>query len=143
MEAKEIDHICFAVRSVEEARKFYEGILGLKPAYEYESAEEGIRVLRYYVGAVAVEIMEPLTKDSDVGKFIEKNGEGFFLISYRVENVETALSQLNSAGIPTIDSTPREVMGYRYAFIQPPKDAHGVLIEIIEGEFDTEQAKKL
>jgi methylmalonyl-CoA/ethylmalonyl-CoA epimerase len=143
MEVKEIDHICFAVRSVEEARKVYEGVLGMKPAYEYDSIEESIRVVRYYVGTVAIEIMEPLTPDCDVARFIEKKGEGFFLISYRVDNVETALSELNSEGRRTIDSAPRKLLGYRYAFIQPPKDAHGVLTEIIDGEFDTGQAKKL
>ncbi len=143
MEAKEIDHICFAVRSVEEARKFYEGVLGIKPAYEYESTEESIRVVRYYVGTIAVEIMEPLTPDCDVARFIEEKGEGFFLISYRVDNVQTALSELNGAGRRTIDSTPRELLGYRYAFIQPPKEAHGVLTEIVDGELDTSRLKKL
>lgn len=135
MKVKEIDHICFAVRSLAEARKFYEGILGLEPDCEYEDPNESIRVIRYYLGGVAVELLEPTTPDCEVARFLASRGEGFFLISYKVENVKEALKELKDKGHRTIDESPRILMGATYAFIQPPKDAHGVLIEILDGEF--------
>jgi methylmalonyl-CoA/ethylmalonyl-CoA epimerase len=135
LKLKEIDHICFAVRSVDEARKVYEGPLGLEPVCEYEAAEESIRVIRYYVGSVAVEIMEPTNRACEVAKFLDTRGEGVFLISYRVDDVEKALDELRSAGRKTIDKAPRRLMGNRYAFIDPPGALHGVLTEILDGEF--------
>ncbi len=135
MKVKEIDHICFAVRSLNEARKVYEGIMGLEPACEYIAPEESIRVVRYYVGSVAVEIMEPTDSTCEVARFLERRGEGFFLISYRVDDVEDALEELHAAGRQAIDRKPRRLMGIRYAFIDPPKRLHGVLTERVDGEF--------
>jgi len=135
MKVQEIDHICFAVRNLDEARKLYENALGMEPACEYESAEESIRVIRYYVGGVAVELLEPTRDDCEVARFIQKRGEGFFLISYRVRDVVDALAELNGAGHSTIDNQPRALNGNRYAFIQPPKAMHGVLTEIVDGHF--------
>ncbi|MBI5250965.1 MAG: VOC family protein [Desulfomonile tiedjei] len=135
MKVKEIDHICIAVRNVDQAREVYEGTLGLEPACEYVAQEESIRVIRYYVGSVAVEIMEPTNSTCEVARFLENRGEGLFLMSYRVDNVEEALEELHLAGRKTIDRTPRCLMGNRYAFIDPPGALHGVLTEILDGEF--------
>lgn len=141
MKVQEIDHICFAVRKLDEARRIYEDVLGMEPAAEYESSQESIRVIRYYVGGVAVELMEPTKPDCEVANFLDKNGEGFFLISYRVQDVSEALSELRAAGHTTIDKEPRSLLGNRYAFIQPPKLMHGVLIEIIDGQFGNSSEK--
>lgn len=135
MKVKEIDHICFAVKSLKQARKVYEGLMGLQPACEYTAEQEGIRVIRYYAGSVAIEIMEPTNSTCEVARFLDRHGEGFFLISYRVDNVEETLKKLNVSGGQTIDSKPRCLMGNNYAFIQPPKALHGVLTEIVDGEF--------
>jgi methylmalonyl-CoA/ethylmalonyl-CoA epimerase len=135
MQVKEIDHICFAVRNLDEARRTYEGLLGLQPACVYESLEESIKVIRYYLGDVALELLEPTTSTCEVARFIEKRGEGLFLISFRVDDVEQVLSGLKDAGHPTIDETPRTLLGNRYAFIQPPRFTHGVLIEVLDGRF--------
>ena len=135
MKVKEIDHICFAVRSLDEARKVYEGTMGLEPVCEYVAPGESIRVIRYYVGSVAVEIMEPTDSTCEVARFLEGRGEGVFLVAYRVEDVEEALEELHAAGRLTIDRKPRSLMGNRYAFIDPPKALHGVLTEIVDGQF--------
>jgi methylmalonyl-CoA/ethylmalonyl-CoA epimerase len=135
MKAREIDHICFAVHNLDDARTVYEQVLGMEPACEYESAEESIRVVRYYVGSVAIEIMEPTDSSCEVARFLAHRGEGFFLISYRVDDVEEALHDLKSAGHATIDEKPRTLMGNRYAFIMPPKALHGVLTEVLDGTF--------
>jgi methylmalonyl-CoA/ethylmalonyl-CoA epimerase len=142
VEVKEVDHICFAVRSVDEAREVYEATLGLRPACEYVAPEESIRVIRYYLGALALEIMEPTNATCEVAKFLESRGEGVFLISYRVDDVEKALAELHAAGRRTIDQKPRCLMGNRYAFIDPPKALHGVLTEIVDGEFINPTAGK-
>jgi methylmalonyl-CoA/ethylmalonyl-CoA epimerase len=136
MKLKAIDHLCFAVRDLDAARKVYEGDLGLELHGVYVSTSERIRVARYYIGDVALELMEPTSPDSEVAKFLDKRGEGFYLISYRVENVDAALAELKDKGVRTIDERPRQIMGNRYAFIHPPRGLCGVLSEVLEGEFD-------
>ena len=139
MQAKEIDHICIAVKNLENARKTYETVLGLQLALDYVMETEKIHVARYYLGDVALELMEATEPDSDVGRFIEKQGEGVFLISYRVDDVDKGLAELKARGEETIDKKPREYMGNRYAFIQPPKRMCGVLTEILDGDFDPDK----
>lgn len=129
-----IDHICIAVKDLEAARRRYESDLGLEPAASYIAPEEKIRVVRYYVGGVALELIEPTEPESEVAKFIQRRGEGVFLISFRVPDVEEALEELRQRGVKTIDSQPRYLMGNRYAFIHP-RELCGVLTEILDGEF--------
>jgi len=136
LKAKEIDHICIAVKDLASARKIYEDTFGLELALEYTATQENIKVARYYLGTVALELMESTTPDGDVARFIEKKGEGVFLISYRVDDVAAGLDELKQKGARLIDDQPRELMGNRYAFIMPPADTCGVLTEIIDGEFD-------
>ena len=136
MKAREIDHICFAVKNLDSAMEVYRDTMGLEPHGVYTAHVEKIRVARYYLGTVALELMEPTEPDSDVGRFLEKKGEGFFLISYRVDDVAEGLKELNGKGYKTIDAKPRKLMGNRYAFAAPPKAMCGILTEIIDGEFD-------
>ena len=136
MKAKKIDHICIAVRDLKKAQEIYEDTLGLELTLKYEAEKEKIRVARYYLGEVALELMEPTGSDSEVARFLETRGEGVFLISYLVEDVEQGLAELRAKGEPTIDKEPRKLMGNRYAFIQPPGRMCGVLTEILDGDFD-------
>jgi methylmalonyl-CoA/ethylmalonyl-CoA epimerase len=136
MKAESIDHICIAVEKLTDARKIYEDTLGLKLAVEYVAESEKIHVARYYLGEVALELMEATDPDSEVAKFIKRRGEGVFLISYRVADVEKGLAELKAQGEITIDAKPRHLMGNRYAFLQTPKRLCGVLTEIADGEFD-------
>lgn len=142
MKIEKIDHICFAVRSVEEVRKIYEEHFGLIPKYEYVAESEKIRVIRYVIGDVGVEFMEPTSDDSEVAKFIKRRGEGPYLIAYKVDNLDGALKELRSKGVELIDEKPREIFGTRYAFIHHPRKLHGVLTELIEGEFRMEENRE-
>lgn len=135
MELLKIDHICIAVRNLNETRRKYEEDLGLKPHVIYEAPTEKIKVIRYYVGETAIELIEPTDDESEVAKFLRKKGEGVYLISYRVTDVNMALKELHQKGVKTIDEKPRFLMGNRYAFIHHPKELGGVLTEILDGEF--------
>ena len=138
MKIERIDHICFAVRNLDEAVKVYEETLGLTPDVYYVAESEKIRVARYDVGGVAIELMESTSPDGEVAKFIRKRGEGFYLISYKVDDVPKGLEELKAKGKKLIDHAPRHVKGYRYAFLEPPQRMLGTLVEILDGEFDPE-----
>ncbi len=141
MKLEAIDHLCIAVRDLDEARKRYEEDLGLELHSIYSSGSEKIRVARYYIGGVALELIAPTSTESEVARFLEKRGEGFYLISYRVEDVEAALDELKAQGVSTIDQRPRRLMGNRYAFIHSPTELSGVLTEVLDGEFDYDEGE--
>ncbi len=142
MQVQKIDHICFAVADLERTKRIYSENLSMKPDLEYVADSEHIKVARYYVGGVAIEFMEPTSRDCDVARFIEQRGDGAFLISYRVDNLDTALEELKAKGAKLIDEKPRELFGNRYAFIQKPSEMAGVLVELLDGEFDPSQVKR-
>jgi methylmalonyl-CoA/ethylmalonyl-CoA epimerase len=141
MKLNAIDHLCFAVQDLDEARRRYEDDLGLELDGLYVSQSERIRVARYYIGGVALELIAPTSVDSEVAKFLRKRGEGFYLISYRVEDVDAALAELRAKGVTTIDQRPRRLKGNRYAFIHSPKQLSGVLTEVLDGEFDYDEGE--
>jgi len=132
MKVTRIDHISLAVADLKKAREIYEKVLGLELDSIYIAENEKIKVARYYLGDVAIELMESTEPDGEVAKFIEKKGEGIFVISYRVSDVDEALADLRSQGHRLIDEKPRHLMGARYAFTLHPKELCGVLTEIID-----------
>jgi methylmalonyl-CoA/ethylmalonyl-CoA epimerase len=136
MKIEKIDHICFAVKNLEETKKVYRDDFGLIPKYEYIAESEKIKVARYYVGEVAIEFMESTTPEGEVAKFIDSRGEGVFLISYKVDDLSKAIQELKEKNIELIDSKPRELFGNRYAFVHHPSKLNGVLTELLEGDFD-------
>lgn len=136
MKIEKIDHICFAVKNLEETKMVYKEDFGLIPACEYVAESEKIKVARYYVGEVALEFMESTAPDGEVAKFIDSRGEGVFLISYKVDNLDNALEELKKKGKKLIDKKPRSLFGTRYAFVHHPHALNGVLTELLEGDFD-------
>jgi lactoylglutathione lyase/methylmalonyl-CoA/ethylmalonyl-CoA epimerase len=128
---KKIDHIAIVVRSIEEALQVYEGAMGIELTEVEEVPEQAVRVAFLPVGESKLELVEPLTMDSGVAKFLEKRGEGMHHICLEVEDIEAALQDLAAKGVRLIDEQPRQGAHGRIAFLHP-KSAHGVLIELIE-----------
>jgi methylmalonyl-CoA/ethylmalonyl-CoA epimerase len=143
MKIQKIDHICFAVEDLEQTKKIYQENMGLVPVIEYVAESESIKVARYYIGEVAVEFMESTSPEGEVAKFIKKRGEGVFLIAYKVEDLDEALTELKTKGAELIDKEPRALFGNRYAFIQKPDKLCGILTELVDGDFDMSQVPPL
>ena len=131
MKVNKLDHICIAVRNLEAARKLWEPILGKdKPDDAYVDEPEKIRVARYWIGGVGFELMESLTPDGDVARFIEKHGEGVMLVSLNVDNTRAAMDELKAKNYPFIGG-PRSFRDCEFAFVHP-KAVNGVLLELID-----------
>ncbi len=136
MKVNKIDHICIAVKNLDEARKNWEPILGkAEPDDPYVDEQEKIRVARYWVGEVGFELMESTAPDGDVAKFIEKNGEGIMLIAFNVDNTREAVGELKIKGYPFIPNKTGEVArpfrDSEFAFMHPKK-VNSVLLELID-----------
>ena len=131
MPVNKVDHICIAVRSLDEARKIWEPVLGKSgPDDEYIDESEKIKVARYWVGAIGFELMESTAPDGEVARFIEKRGEGIMLVSLNVDSTRGAMDELQKKGYPFIGG-PRPFRDCEFAFVHPKK-MNGVLLELID-----------
>jgi methylmalonyl-CoA/ethylmalonyl-CoA epimerase len=131
VKANKIDHICIAVRNLEAARRLWEPILGKdRPDDAYIDEPEKIKVARYWLDGVGFELMESLTPDGDVAKFIEKRGEGVMIVSLNVDNTRAAMDELKAKGYPLIGGA-RKFRDCEFGFVHP-KALNGVLLEVID-----------
>lgn len=129
---EKIYHLGYAVRDLEAAADFYRRNFGAEPGELEVVEEQGIRATMFRVGESMVELVQPTRPDSPVGRFLAKRGEGFHHVAFAVEDLEAALTRLESNGVELIDTEPRiGAGGTRMAFIHP-KGAFGVLTELVE-----------
>ncbi|NTV88939.1 MAG: methylmalonyl-CoA epimerase [Clostridiales bacterium] len=127
-----VDHIGIAVSSLDEALKFYTGVLGLELHGTEIVEEQKVKVAFLPLGDTEIELLEATHPDSAVAKFIESKGAGIQHIAYRVDDVEAAIAEMKAKGIRMIDETPRYGAGNaRIAFVHP-KSTEGVLVELCE-----------
>ncbi len=127
-----LHHVAIAVQSLETSREFYGDALGL-PAAEPELVPgQGVRVLVMSAGDVRLELVEPTSPDTPVGRFLEKRGPGIHHLAWRVDSVEDAIGVLRSHGVRMIDLTPQPGShGTIVAFVHPAATG-GVLMELVE-----------
>jgi methylmalonyl-CoA/ethylmalonyl-CoA epimerase len=136
-----LDHIGIAVKDLQAALAFYRDALGLhvEPAEEVESQK--VRAHFIPVGEPALELLEATATDSAIARYIEKRGPGIHHITLRVEDIHAALAQLKARHVRLIDDAPRPgAEGALVAFIHP-SSAHGVLVELKQGEAPVERFK--
>jgi len=132
MKIKHIDHIGIAVKSIDQAKRFYSEILGLKIEEIENVADQKVNVAFLPITDSELELLESTHPDGPVAKYIESRGEGIQHIAFRVENIEEALAELKQKGVRLIDEKPRKgAGGAKIAFIHP-KETNGVLVEICE-----------
>lgn len=131
-----LDHIGIAVRSLEEAQKFYEG-LGLRVASIETLPAEKVRVAMLPLGETRIELMEPTAADSPIAGFIEKRGEGLHHIALQIQGLAAQVRRLEAAGVRTIPPKAEAgAGGHRYAFLHPAS-CGGVLVELVEAAEET------
>lgn len=132
MKTISVDHIGIAVKSIDEALKFWEETLGIKCTGREEVAEQKVVTAFLPLGGTEIELLEPTSPESPISKFIESRGEGIHHLALKVEDIEAALKELKDKGIRLIDEKPRcGAGGAKIAFVHP-KAAGGVLLEISE-----------
>lgn len=127
-----VDHIGVATRHLDEALTLWRDALGLQVASTEEVIEQGVRVAMLPIGDSQIELLEPLSPNSPVGKFLEKRGPGIHHLAIRVTDIQATLVQLKEKGTRLIDETPRRgAGGCLVAFIHP-SSANGVLLELVQ-----------
>jgi methylmalonyl-CoA/ethylmalonyl-CoA epimerase len=136
-----IDHVGIAVADLDAAIKWYHDHLGMIVLHEEVNEDQGIReamlsVRGTPVGSTQVQLMAPLDESSTIAKFLDKRGPGLQQFAYRVSDLDALTERLRKRGIRlTYDVPRRGTANSRINFIHP-KDAGGVLIELVEPAAD-------
>ncbi len=124
-----IHHIGIAVHSLDEALKFYRDTLGLHVHASAEVADQGVRAALLTIGQSEIELLQPLSADSPVGKFLERKGEGLHHICFQTPDVDAELEDLKRKEVPLVDQKPRRGIAGMICFLHP-KASRGVLVEL-------------
>ena len=126
-----IDHLGIAVKSLAEAKKFYE-TLGLEIMPEETVEAEKVRVAMVPVGESRIELLEPTSPDSTIAKFLEKRGPGLHHVALQVTNLVERVEELKAAGARLINEQVQiGAGGHMYVFVHPSSTG-GVLLELVE-----------
>ena len=135
MTIEKVDHIGVAVENLEESISLYTVLMGKGPDHIEEVASEKVKTAFFQAGDSSIELLQGLSSESPISKFIEKNGRGgVHHICLQVSDIEAKLAELKNAGLTLIDETPKKgAHGKLIAFVHP-KALKGVLIELSQIE---------
>jgi len=129
-----IDHVGMAVPDLDEAIAFYRDTFGMTLAHEEVNEEQGVREAMMSVGdsGSCVQLLAPLNEESTIAKYIGRSGPGCQQIAYRVTDVEQVSAILRERGLRLLYDAPRRgTSDSRINFVHP-KDAGGILVELVE-----------
>ncbi len=128
---KKLDHIAIAVRNTEDALTFYQDTLKLPLLHSEVLAGPGVRLTNLDMGNVELQLVEPLTADHPIAKFLDERGEGLHHLCWNSEDdIETAMQNLNSFGLAAKANEPHSAPNGGSAAFVDPKRTRGVLWEI-------------
>ena len=131
-----VDHVGIAVADLDAAIAWYESTLGLVATHIETNEEQGVREAMLSAPGdstgTAVQLLAPLRPDSPIGKFLDRNGPGIQQLAYRVADIDETCAALRAKGVRLLYDEPRRgTAGSRINFVHP-KDAGGVLVELVE-----------
>ena len=132
-----IDHVGIAVPDLDDAVAFYAETFGMHVVHEETNHEQGVREAMLGVGVAGdggprVQLLAPLSPESAIARFLDRSGPGLQQLAYRVADVEAASRVLRARGLRLLYDAPRRgTAGSKINFVHP-KDAGGVLVELVE-----------
>jgi methylmalonyl-CoA/ethylmalonyl-CoA epimerase len=129
-----IDHVGIAVPDLDDAIAFYRETFGIVSVHEEVNEEQGVReaMLQVGDGATRIQLLAPLSSESTIAKFLDRNGPGVQQVAYTVDDLDAVSETLRGRGLRLLYDEPRRgTSDSRVNFVHP-KDAGGVLVELVE-----------
>lgn len=129
-----IDHVGIAVVDLDAAIDFYARTFGLSVAHEEVNEEQGVREAMLSVGDSGswIQLLSPLSSDSPIGRFLDRNGPGIQQMAYTVTDIDAVCEHLRSTGVRLLYDEPKVGTAGSLINFTHPKDTGGVLIELVE-----------
>lgn len=132
MKAFNLDHVAIAVDDLDAVLAEFEDLFGIEPLTREVVADQGVEEAMLPLGGSYLQLLQPLSPSSPVGRFLERRGEGLHHVAIAVSSIDDALAHLTAQGARLIDQSPRTGGGgHRIAFVHPATIA-GTLIELVE-----------
>jgi methylmalonyl-CoA epimerase len=133
MRLERIDHVGYAVEDLDEAIAYHVDLYGMTVVHRETVPRDGVREALLRIGESHIQLLEPLTEDSPVARFMTRNGgPGVHHVAYGVADVVETLEALKAQGVRVVDDHPRRgSRGCTIAFVHP-RAAFGVLVELVE-----------
>ena len=125
-----VDHVGIAVNDIHAALEFFSANFGTPDAEVVEMDDQGVRACLIAVGETRLELLQPLTPGSAVGRFIERRGEGLHHLALNVDDIAGKLKILSANGFSLIDNEPRHGLSGTIGFVHP-RSVFGVLTELV------------
>ncbi len=135
MAIKNIDHIAVLVKNLDDALAVWRDGLGMTLAEIQTVPEQDVRVAFLPSGSTQIELLEPMSEESGIGRYLAKRGEGMHHICLEVDDIDATLAELKARGTPLIDETPKRGAHGRIAFVHP-RATRGVLVELVEHDHE-------
>lgn len=130
-----VDHVGIAVPDLDAAVEWYREKFGMVTVHEEVNEEQGVREAMLAVGPAGgaqIQLLAPLGPDSPIVGFLDRTGPGLHQVAYRVTDIDAVCERLRARGLRLLYDSPRRgSSGSRINFVHP-KDAGGVLIELVE-----------
>ena len=126
-----VDHVGVAVRDLDVAMKLFQEVFQIPTGEVRELPDQGVRATLLAVGQTRLELLEPMSVESPVARFLERRGEGLHHLAFNVDNISEKLETLNRRGMELIDTEPRPGLSGTIAFIHP-RSVHGILTELVQ-----------
>ena len=129
-----IDHVGIAVPDLDAAIAFYRDTFGMETVHEETNEEQGVREAMVAVGdsGSCIQLLAPLNESSTIAKFLDRSGPGLQQLAYRVTDLDAVCAVLRERGVRLLYDAPRRgTSDSRVNFVHP-KDAGGVLVELVE-----------
>ncbi len=131
-----IDHVGIAVADLDAAIEFYGRVFGMRCVHREENPEQGVREAMLAVSPDGskgqIQLLAPLSPQSTIARFLDRNGPGVQQVAYTVADVDVACTALRERGVRLLYDAPRRgTANSRINFVHP-KDAGGVLVELVE-----------
>lgn len=129
--ARHVNHLCIAVRDIDETMRFYRDVFGVGVSEVVDIEDQAVRATLVRVGGSQLEFIQPTDPNGGVAKFIRRRGEAIHHVCFEVEDLAGTLRRLDERGVAVIDRAPREGLSGSIGFIHP-KATNGVLIELVD-----------
>jgi methylmalonyl-CoA/ethylmalonyl-CoA epimerase len=129
-----IDHVGVAVSDLDAAIAFYRDTYGMSLLHEETNEEQGVREAMMGVGTSGscIQLLAPLSPQSTIATFLDRSGPGVQQVAYRVADIDSVSTTLRARGLRLLYDAPRRgTADSRVNFIHP-KDAGGILVELVE-----------
>ena len=127
-----IEHVALAVKDVDTPSFFFGSLLGIEHTSSEEITNQKVNTHIFDTTEGKIELLDAISDDSPISKFLENRGEGIHHIAFKVDKLQPALDYLKNNGITLIDETPRiGAEGLLIAFLHP-KSTHGILVELCQ-----------